>query len=525
MGTLNLAISCFAHSRFATFVNRTRSAVGLAVVFLASQCIAAEISVNDYAEFEMTSCWNEVDSKAMTECGWLIVPEDWTHPQGQKLKLPVVIYRALNPDTSLSPVVFLAGGPGGHPLGDNGKYLNPWRREADFSFPGRTLIVFDQRGTGLSSPKLDCREAEEPIVWWPISKNPDDEVNSSARVQAAFAACVARHLAAGRQLGAFNTRQSASDVEALRHTLMLGDIVLYGVSYGTRLALTVMKLYPEHIEAAILDSVFPPQAEYAGRDAATYGPVLDRLFEACNQYKDCSAAYPDLRGRLLRVLEQLAREPAIVEIVNLEGGEPLYAQVDHRMFLSVLRGEMYHTARLPNLPMLISGVAQGEYWRLKQHVENAVYGYFPGSVTMGARLAVVCNDDPGAVDRQPDAGSVEPYPYLRDYVEWGHEYPLCAFWPTNSDTRNRDAVVSEIPSLLLAGGLDASTTVEQAEMAAETLRNSHLFVFPAYGHVQLRSNPCAWEVLGEFLANPAMRPSPACLTSLRQPAFITVGGN
>ncbi|MCP4875775.1 MAG: alpha/beta hydrolase [Gammaproteobacteria bacterium] len=314
-------------------------------------------------------------------------------------------------------------------------------------------------------------------------------------------------------------------MEALRRALKLGDIVLYGISYGTRLALTVMKLHPEHIEAAILDSVFPPQAEFVGRDAGTFGPVLDRLFEACKRDEDCSATYPDLRNRFLRVLEQLARKPAVIEITNLKNGDPLYAHVDHRMFLAVLRTEMYHTARLPNLPVLISGVAQGEYWRLKQHVENAAYGYFPSSYTMGANLAVNCNDDPGQIDRQQDAGSAESYPYLRDFVEWNREYPLCAFWPTNPDARNRDAVVSDIPSLLLAGGLDAATTVEQAELAAETLRVSHLFVFPAYGHVQLRSNPCAWEILNEFLVNPTLRPSPACLTSLRQPAFITVGGN
>ncbi len=93
------------------------------------------------------------------------------------------------------------------------------------------------------------------------------------------------------------------------------------------------------------------------------------------------------------------------------------------------------------------------------------------------------------------------------------------------DTRNRDAVESEVPTLILAGGLDPATTVEQAEMAVATLPVSHLFVFPAYGHVQLRSNPCAWEILYEFLSNPTVRPNPACVASPRQPAFITVGGN
>ena len=476
-------------------------------------------------EFEPTTCWAQLDEPAATECGWLVVPEDWNAPEGKQLKLPVVVYRAIDPDPSLSPIVYLAGGPGGFPLGHNGKYMNGWRREADFSFPGRTLIVFDQRGTGLGSPTLGCPEVEDPLVWWPISKNTDEQVNPPERVHREFKECLVRHVTEGRQLSAFNTIQSATDVEAMRHALQLKHMILYGLSYGTRLALTVMKLYPEGVEAAILDSVYPPQAEITWNDAGALGPVFDRLFEACNQHSDCSTAYPDLRARFLRAIEQLRVTPAIVEITNLEGGEVLYAHVDHRMFLEILRSEMYFISRLPNIPMLISGVAQGEYWRLRQHIENTVYGYFPGSYTMGASLAVTCNDDASLIDRPVGAGLSEKYPYLTDYVQWGREYQDCGFWPIDPDTRNRDPVVSGIPTLLLAGGLDPATTLEHAEMAAETLEIAHLFKFPAYGHVQLRSNPCAWEVLNEFLSEPKRRPDPDCLKSPRQPAFITVGGN
>jgi len=505
-------ISCFA---------------GLAVAFIATQCFASEIVLDSVTEFEATPCWVEVDRR--TDCGWLIVPENWDNPQAQKLKLPVVIYRALNPDPSLSPVVHLSGGPGFAALGPDGHYMHRWRTKADEGFPGRTLIVFDQRGVGLGSPELDCQEAEAPNVRWPLSKNPDDEVDVPARLHAAYAVCMARHLAAGRQLDAFNTRQSATDVEAMRRALKLGDIVLYGLSYGTRLALTVMKLYPLHVEAAILDSVFPPQAEYTAADAESFGAVLDRLFEACRQHERCAAAYPDLRDRLLRALAQLAEEPAIVEIANLEltdpaEREPIYARVDHRMFLEVLRKHMYWHEGLPRLPVLISGVAQGEYWRLKWPVEGTVYGRFPGYYSLGASLAVICNDDAGESDRRSNTGSAELYPYLRDYATWFDDYSFCEFWPTRLDTRNRDAVVSDIPSLLLAGGLDAATTVEQAEIAAQTLGTAHLFVFPANAHGQLRY-PCAWEILNEFLANPAVRPGPACLESLRQPAFMAAGGN
>lgn len=514
-------MSDYSSSRPGGFKVRACFFAALAFIFVSTRCIAAEIIVGDNVGFEATSCWNQAGGKAVTECGWLIVPEDWDNPEARKIKLAVVIFRAVNPEPSLSPIIYLAGGPGGHPLGDDGRFMARWRRTADYSLTGHTLIVFDQRGTGLSSPKLDCREAQDATVWWPLSTIPEGDIDKPARVHAAFAACMARHLAAGRQLNAFNTLQSATDVEALRRALELEDIILYGLSYGTRLALTVMKLYPRNIEAAILDSVFPPKAEYAGSDAGTFGPALDRLFATCKRDEDCAMAYPDLRGRLLRVLTQLARQPVTVEITNYQGGEPLYARVDHRMFLEVLRNGMADTARLHQLPLLISGAAEGEYWRLVPHIENTVFGYFPGSYALGAMLAVRCNDDAGLARPQEDPDGSATYAYLRDYAEWYDDYSFCEFWPMNPNTRNRDAVVSDIPSLLLAGGLDAATTVEQAEMAAETLRNSHLFVFPAHAHVQLRGDPCAWEIVIEFLANPEVRPSPDCLVSLRQSTFLS----
>ena len=489
-----------------------------------SKCIASENLIEDLAEFQTTDCWVQPDSKAETDCGWLMVPEDWENPTAQKLKLPVVIYRPLNSDPSLQPIIYLSGGPGFPALGPNGEDNFGWRHSVNNIFPSRTLIVFDQRGTGLSSPKLDCHDGDGPMVWYPISKNKNDFGDIPSRVHAAYAACAARHLAAGRQLSAFNTVQSAADVDALRRALKLNDVVLFGLSYGTRLALTVMKLYPKNIHAAILDSGLPPQAEHSWVNSKVFAAVLDRLFQACLQDERCASAYPDLRGQFLLALEKFAKEPAIVEIIILRSSEPLYARVDHRMFLRVLHDLMYKTAKLPELPLLISDVAQGEYMGLKIHIENLVDNYrgFPDNFDMGATLAVTCNDNADVVNRQPKVDDEKYYPYLRDFAAFYSETWPCAIWPTKSGTGNRDVVSSQIPSLLLAGGLDVATTVEQAEMAAETLSISHLFVFPANAHGQY-ADKCSWKIIEEFLSNPTRRPNPECLTSLRQPTFITLG--
>lgn len=499
----------------------------IGALLFASPCIASEITIDDASEFQSTDCWVNPVSKARTDCGWLTVPEDWELADGQGLRLPVVIYRALNPDPSLHPVIYLSGGPGYPALGHNGGDIAFWRKTADNHFPGRRLIVFNQRGTGLSSPKLECRDGDGSMTWYPVSINPSGFGDIAARVRTAYAACAARHLAEGRQLSAFNSMQSAADVEALRRALGLQDVILFGISYGTRLALTVMKLYPGNIKAAVLDSVYPPQAENPGTDSKTFGAVLDRLFQACTRDESCSTAYPDLRNRLLRLLEKLAEKPIVLEITNLKSSGPRYVRVDHNMFLAVLRHTMYDTERLAWLPALIADVAQGEKISLKIHAESMVDNYrgFPDAYAMGAMLAVDCNGYGGKSDRQSHAGDPESYSYLEDYAATNREIWPCAIWPTKLETANRDAVVSDIPSLLLAGGLDPSTTVEQAEMAAETLAASHLFVFPANGHVQIRNNECAWMIIDEFLSDPAQRPNPDCLTSLRKPKFVTYDKN
>lgn len=501
-------------------------AIYIGAFLFASHSAAVDTVTDDATEFQTTECWVQPDNKAKTDCGWLIVPEDWKNSTAQKLRLPVVIYRPFNSDPSLQPVIYLSGGPGFPALGPNGEDNFGWRHSVNNIFPGRTLIVFDQRGTGLSSPKLDCHDGDGSMVWYPVSKSKGNFGDIPSRVHAAYAACAARHLAAGRQLSAFNTLQSAADVDALRRTLKLNDVVLYGISYGTRLALTIMKLYPKNIHAAILDSGLPPQAEHSWVNSKVYAAVLDRLFQACNQDERCASAYPDLRDQFLFALEKFAKEPAIVEITTLRSSEPLYARIDHIMFLRLLHDLMNKTAKLPALPQLISDVAQGKYMDLKLHIENLVDNNrgFPDNFDMGATIAVTCNDNADVVNRQPKVEDEKYYPYLRDFAAFYSDTWPCAKWPTKPGTGNRDVVNSEIPSLLLAGGLDVATTVEQAEMAAETLSISHLFVFPANAHGQF-ADKCSWKIIDEFLLNPTRRPNPECLASLRQPTFLTLGGN
>lgn len=474
--------------------------------------------------YEATDCWGALETRSPTDCGWLTVPEDWDAPGPSKVKLPVVVYRPRIAEPRLAPVIHLSGGPGYPALGPSGGEIAVWRRLADRLFPGRAVVLFDQRGSGLGKPRLACSEANDPQIWWDLSPNSRRFVGIAARLRPAYRACRDRLLAQGVDLAAFNSRQSAADVEALRRALGFERVVLFGISYGTRLALTVMHHYPESVSAAVLDSVLPPQSVWPDLNGDLYGAALDRLFAACAAHRDCAAAYPDLAGDLRRLLARLSHTPAVIEVDNLKSFAPLYARVDAHVMLTILRREMQHTPRLSSLPGLIAGMAKGEDWRLRAHAENVFYGRFPRDYDLGMHLSVMCHDDNALGAHALGEKTAQRHPYLAGYVAWLRGLDVCADWPAGQrHPSEAEPVSSVVPSLLLSGALDASTTLELAEMASETLSRSHHYIFPATAHVQITSSDCARELLRDFLAAPEERPRPPCLGALRRPAFLALG--
>lgn len=59
----------------------------------------------------------------------------------------------------------------------------------------------------------------------------------------------------GINLAAYNTRESADDVNALRKALGIEKIILVAHSYGTHLGLAFIRRYGIHIERAIFGGV------------------------------------------------------------------------------------------------------------------------------------------------------------------------------------------------------------------------------------------------------------------------------
>ena len=197
-------------------------------------------------------------------CGHLIAPEDRSRADGRTVRLAVAVLKATGEAPASDPFVHLSGGPGGRLLETGMQLYTP-----EFAAPiqaKRDLVFFDQRGVGLSRPKLDCPEYVAAVrASYAVSATVEEE---TAQTMTALRACRERLVGEGVNLSAYTSAASAADLQDLMIALGYDRWNIYGISYGTRLALTAMRDTPEHIRSVVLDSTLPVHANNVANWAA-----------------------------------------------------------------------------------------------------------------------------------------------------------------------------------------------------------------------------------------------------------------
>lgn len=299
-----------------------------AVVFLL--LVALPVFAQSAAYYEENACpFADLAGESVT-CGTLYVPENRLRADSGLIELAFAILPANGSTPSPHPVVYLEGGPGGSALLGIDVWLTSALRE-DYD-----IILFDQRGTGYSTPSLAC-DLEE------ANANLDDPA----------AACYERLSGQGIDLGAYNSAQSAADIDDLLRVLNIPSAHIFGVSYGTRLALTMMRDYPQRIRSVILDAVYPPHVNAYESAVLWQHEAYERLFADCAADSACRSAYPNLRNTFYGAVDQLNRNPQTFS----DGFEDV--EFDGSYLMSFLFEALYETDSLPYLPRLIADIAEG----------------------------------------------------------------------------------------------------------------------------------------------------------------------
>lgn len=389
-------------------------------------------------------CQEHGELDYVSQCGVVTVP---VHPGGDET-IDVAVMRIFtdHPNPQPDPVIYLDGGPGAASL------VNvPYLFEAFHAmFPDRDFIFFDQRGVGQTTPDLSCASTGDAFeVLDRCYQRLNDEVD----------------------LNAYRTANNAHDVAAIVRALGYEQINLFAISYGTRLALTVMREHPELVRSSIIDSVVPLQVDlFAETGINGYNSLL-AMFDACAQDEICLAKYPDTKGQLVSVVEDMNAAPIDIN------GYP----VDGNALISVIFQMMYSSSLIPFIPALIDQLDQGNTTALEY-----MFGYATEEqgFSFGMHLSLQCAEEISFSSPQAfEARDALVEPVFRDALSASVYLDYCQHWPVDpAPAIENQPVQSALPTLVLAGHFDPITPPVFAMAAHDYLSNSQYFQLRAESH-------------------------------------------
>jgi len=445
-------------------------------------------------------------------CGFLSVPEDYSRSQGPTIQLAVAIFKASSPPASSFPLLYLQGGPGGGLLNDLGSLLTSTNL-SEFS-QGHDLVLLDQRGTGYSKPSLACKELND-LQYTTLDENLSRSQNVAVYVQAARA-CHDRLQKSGIDLNAYTTIANATDVHNLIHALNYKQADLYGASYGTRLELTIMRLFPSDIRSVVLDSTVPTTQILDTSVPGDTQRVFNVLFQGCASDASCNSRYPHLQNVFYKLVDDLNAKPVTFQ-------DPKYGPVllNGDNFASWLFSAFYATSLIPALPEIITQTSVGDYAPLAQVYTLLI---LDNSVSWGMYYSVQCGEDMAFTTRQAlmtAANVVRPEIRPEVLESTQADYEVCQFWGQKPvPSIQKQPVKSSLPTLVLAGEYDPITPPANGKEVARDLSHSYFFQFSGTGHGVHYTNTCPDGIIAVFLKQPSVKPDASCIATMGEPVFL-----
>jgi pimeloyl-ACP methyl ester carboxylesterase len=438
-----------------------------------------------------------VDSAA--RCGHLEVWEDREARAGRRITLRVAVIpakvRAREPD----PIFVIAGGPGQGAVSLAAQVMPLFSRLND----ARDIVFLDQRGTGESGA-LDCQDDSQPLQMLFEDALPERLVTK----------CLAR-LDADPRL--YVTPIAMEDLDEVRAALGYQKINLWGGSYGTRAALEYVRRHGDHVRSVVLDGVAPATMKLPLSFVTDGDAALARLIEACELDAQCRKTYPDLRVMIVSLRNQLARRPARATIQDPRTGDRATIQVNENVFLSGLFRPLYVAELASLLPLGVSAATSGDFNPLlAQNLELA--DDIAENLSIGMHLSVICAEDIPRITRDDLELLGQSFfgrALVDDFVR------ACKIWPRGKLPDDYyTPVKSEVPVLILSGGIDPATPPRHGDLVAATLPNARHFVAPHLGHgVSLHG--CAPRLVEAFVrAGSARDIDGRCLQRIPRPLFV-----
>lgn len=411
--------------------------------------------------------------------------------------------------SNLKPLLYLHGGPGISTLDNAKRYFEStnWkelRKKQD-------IIMMDYSGTGFSEPFL-CENILDSIS--KLEKSTLSSMEKKEKIIQFHLDCRDSLEADNIDINTFTSVQMAADADAVRKSLKIDKWQIYGVSYGTLVALMYIRHFPESLDGVVLDSPFPPNAPYFDF-VSTMDETLKHMQNRVSADPNIAAEFPDIISDFTQTSERLNQQPLKIQGQDFTGDDFAWA-----MLMT-----FYQTKTVKLIPLALKEFANGNdtillKWLNILHSENR-YGK-PNDFQNKAISCYECKprnyrDTPLALERK--------YPHLKSLSGKDFMETCTIFRPESPDESFYEPVESDIPVLVMSGEFDPGTPTSFALATTEKLSNASLVIVPNASHAAMHYNECTFQLVKKFFENPVKPLDTQCINEIEKIKFATTDLN
>jgi pimeloyl-ACP methyl ester carboxylesterase len=418
------------------------------------------------------------------QCGNLEVPFDYDNPEEGSFVLYIKRRQATVPSERIGSLLVNPGGPGfgGSSLADDAAYYFSESLLNRFD-----IIGWDPRGTGLTTPAVDCVDSFDEYVG--LDSPPDTPEEKHALIDASQAFNDKCEENAGTILPYISTRASAADMNSIRLALGEEKITYFGFSYGSELGATWATMYPNTVRAAVLDGATDPlstSTEAGLAQAAGFEKQLTTFLAQCSKKATCEFHNDgNSEDAIDALLLDLDANPLVVSAER--------TPVTQGVAFTAIAQAMYSDSYWPQLQSALADAQKGDgagllalYDDYYQRKSDGSYGN-----ELEAFLAISCLDDPGASSVEEVDASVDAFVAAapRLGANFAHGYS-CALWPVPQAQQVTVSGKGAGPIIVIGTTGDASTPLSSSRKMAKALESGVLLVVEADQHTGYGINTC-----------------------------------
>lgn len=465
---------------------------GVAWASTAQEQRATESATSSFQSQPCAKALLPATDERRVDCGVLTVPRDWSNAAAGSFDLAVVrLTPSKQTSTTPPPLLYLHGGPGGSSTDQVAALASIWPAS-------QPLILLDQRGGGRSLPRW-CEASNAKLAALVLGAT-DDATWQQSRHDL-LQQCIDELKNAGVSATFFGAMATVQDAEALRKALAIDQWDLYGVSYGSVVALQYAQYAPAAVRRLILDSPYPPD-EYLHSFSQNQHYLIGQLQQHCRAQAACQQQFGDLNQLYQRVLAQLETDPLMMSVQTLE--KPFVLTPLKLQYLLNLAAMQRQSLTL--IPWWLDAVRRQDRQALQSLLSLAL-GH--DQLNVGVFMYTECLERPRFA---ASSNATDPLEAVM-----GFDKPLCQSVGEFKPLRWPEQLAQ--PSLILSGALDLfqPDSARLANLLGE--RSSHVLL-PLALHGVIADDACARQTMMAFLQTDSPWQAPACATATSNQALV-----